>query len=169
MDQPIEIENEIHLLDAKQVKIRRNSSGELEVELPDRSVYSPVTPVRALPLSHPDQFIAFLDEDKNELGMIEDIGRLRKADRRMLKEELEKCYFMPKITKIHSIVGRFGISRWDVNTDRGPVQFDLRTRSDVQPFDDGRVLIKDIDGVRYEIPNYHRLDLNSAALVETQI
>ena len=169
MEQPIRIEDEVQFLDPKRLKISRNQFAELEAELPDGSVHAPVEPVRTFPLTQPNQYISLLDSHKNELGLIEDLNQLKKADQTVLAEELEKCYFMPKITKIHFIEGRFGVTEWEVETDSGSVSFDLRSRNDIAALDDGRVLIKDIDGNRYEIVNYHRLDPKSVVLLETQI
>ncbi len=169
MEQPIRIEDEVQFLDPKRLKISRNQFAELEAELPDGSVHAPVEPVRAFPLTQPNQYISLLDVHKNELGLIEDLNQLKKADQTVLAEELEKCYFMPKITKIHFIEGRFGVTEWEVETDSGSVSFDLRSRNDITALNAGRVLIKDIDGNRYEIVNYHRLDPKSVALLETQI
>ena len=169
MEQPIRIEDEVQFLDPKRLKISLNQFAELEAELPDGSVHAPVEPVRTFPLTQPNQYISLLDADKNELGLIEDINQLKKADQTVLAEELEKCYFMPKITRIHFIEGRFGVTEWEAETDSGTVSFDLRSRNDITALDGGRVLIKDIDGNRYEIVNYHRLDPKSIALLETQI
>ena len=169
MEQPIRIEDEAQFLDPKLVKISRNQFAELEVELPDGSVHAPVEPVRTFPLTQPDQYISLLDAQKNELGLIEDISQLEKADRTLLAEELKKCYFMPKITRIHSLDGQFGVTQWEAQTDSGAVFFDLRSRNDITSLSGGRVLIKDIDGNRYEIANYHQLDPKSIALLETQI
>ena len=169
MEQPIRIEDEVQFLDPKLVKISRNQFAELVAELPDGSVHAPVEPVRTFPLTQPDQYISLIDADKNELGLIEDIKQLQKADQTALAEELEKCYFMPKITRIHFIEGRFGVTQWDAETEVGSVSFDLRSRHDITSLSGGRVLIKDIDGNRYEIVNYHQLDPKSIALLETQI
>lgn len=169
MEQPIRIEDEVQFLDPKLVKISRNQFAELEAELPDGSVHAPVEPVRTFPLTQPDQYISLLDVHKNELGLIEDINQLQKADRIILAEELEKCYFMPKITKIHALEGRFGVTQWDAETEVGSVSFDLRSRNDITSLEGGRVLIKDVDGNRYEIVNYYQLDPKSVTLLETQI
>ena len=169
MEQPIQIEDEAQFLDPKRLKVSRNQFAELEAELPDGSVHAPVEPVRTFPLTQPDQYISLLDAHKNELGLIEDINQLEKADRTILADELEKCYFMPKITKIHDLAGRFGVTEWDAETEVGSVSFDLRSRNDITSLDGGRVLIRDIDGNRYEIVNYHKLDPKSIALLETQI
>ena len=169
MEQSIRIEDEVQFLDPKLLKISRNQFAELEAELPDGSVHAPVEPVRTFPLTEPDQYISLIDADKNELGLIEDINQLKKVDRLLLAEELKKCYFMPKITKVHSVDGRFGVTQWEAETDSGSVSFDLRSRHDINSLTGGRVLIKDIDGNRYEIANYHQLDPKSIALLETQI
>ncbi|MYE88240.1 DUF1854 domain-containing protein [Candidatus Poribacteria bacterium] len=169
VEQPIRIEDEVQFLDPKLLKVSRNQFAELEAELPDGSVHAPVEPVRTFPLTQPNQYISLLDAHKNELGLIEDISQLREADQAVLMEELEKCYFMPKITRIHFIEGRFGVTQWEAETDSGTVFFDLRSRHDITSLNGGRVLIKDIDGNRYEIVNYHRLDPKSIALLETQI
>ena len=169
VEHPIQIEDEVQFLDPKLVKISRNQFAEMEAELPDGSVHAPVEPVRTFPLTQPDQYISLLDADQNELGLIEDINQLQQADRTVLAEELEKCYFMPKITKIHTLEGRFGVTQWEVETGSGAAFFDLRSRNDIASLDGGRVLIKDIDGNRYEIVNYHQLDPKSVALLETQI
>ena len=169
MEQPLQIEDEVQFLDPKRLKISRNQFAELEAELPDGSVHAPVEPVRTFPLTQPDQYISLLDAEKNELGLIEDIKQLKKVDRTILAEELEKCYFMPKITRIHALSGQFGVTQWEAETEVGSVSFDLRSRNDISSLDAGRVLIKDIDGNRYEIVNYHQLDPRSVALLETQI
>ena len=169
MQQPVQIEDEVQFLDPKQVKITRNEFEELTVELPDRSVHTSIVPVRTFPLTRPNRYISLLDADEQEIGMIEDIRKLKKSDRKVLEAELRKCYFMPKISKIYSLEGRFGVTEWNVETDRGDVRFDLRSRYDIVSLEGGRVIIKDVDGNRYEIPNYHKLDANSVVLLETQI
>ena len=169
MKQPIRIKDEAQFLDPKLVKISHNQFAELQAELPDGSVHAPVEPVRTFPLTQPDQYISLLDAQKNELGLIEDINQLERADRTLLAEELKKCYFMPKITRIYSLEGQFGVTQWEAETDSGSVFFDLRSRNDITSLSGGRVLIKDIDGNRYEIVNYHQLDPKSIALLETQI
>ena len=76
---------------------------------------------------------------------------------------------MPIITRLLSINRRFGVTEWEVETNRGPVTFDLSSRSPITQFEERRLLIKDIDGNRYEIPNYFKLDKRSVTLIETQV
>ena len=169
LNEPIQIEDDIEFLDAKRIEITRNESEEMVVKFPDGTVHTAVVPVRAFPLTQPWQHIGLCDKDENEVGMIEDVKQLNKKHQDVLEEELEKCYFMPTITKIHSLESQFGVTQWEVETDRGPANFGLRSRYDITSLEDDRIVMKDVDGARYEIVNYHRLDPKSIALLETQI
>lgn len=169
MQEAIKITDEVQFLDASKVKVTRNAFEELIVKLPDGETHTSVEAVRTFPLTDSNKYIALLDSEGEELGIIQDIKQLSRNSEKVLASELQKRYFMPKITKIHALEGQFGVTHWDVETNRGPVQFGLRTRYDVVTLDSGRVLIKDADGNRYEIENYHRLDPASFALLETQM
>ena len=169
MQDAMSITSEVEFLDAAQVKIARNVYEELTVELPDGTVHTNVEVVRSFPLTDSNKYISLLDSEEKEIGIIQDLRQLSRDSERVLRAELQKRYFMPKITKIHKLDGEFGVTQWVVETNRGPVTFGMRTRYDVVALENGRVLIKDADGNRYEIENYHRLDLESIALLETQL
>ena len=169
MQEAIKITDEVKFLDAAKVKIARNSFEELIVELPDGTTYTNVEAIRSFPLTDSNKYISLLDSEEKEIGIIQDIKQLPRESEKILRSELQKRYFLPKITKIHSLDGEFGVTQWAVETNRGPVTFGMRTRYDVVSLENGRVLIKDADGNRYEIENYHRLDPDSIALLETQL
>lgn len=169
MQEAMKITDEVEFLDAANIKIARNSFEELTVELPDGTTYTNVEAIRSFPLTDSNKYISLLDSEEKEIGIIQDIKQLPRESEKVLRSELQKRYFLPKITKIHSLDGEFGVTQWVVETNRGPVTFGMRTRYDVVSLENGRVLIKDADGNRYEIENYHRLDPDSMALLETQL
>lgn len=169
MQEAMKITDEVEFLDPANIKIARNSFEELTVELPDGTTYTNVEAIRSFPLTDSNKYISLLDSEEKEIGIIQDIKQLPRESEKILRSELQKRYFLPKITKIHSLDGEFGVTRWSVETNRGPVTFGMRTRYDVVSLENGRVLIKDADGNRYEIENYHRLDPDSIALLETQL
>ena len=169
MKDAIKVTDKFTFLDAKSVRIERNAFEDLVVQLPDGSIRTKVEPVCAFPISETSRYISLIDEKSNEIGIIEDIKHLPHESRRILVEELQKRYFMPKITKINALEGQFGITQWVVETSQGDVQFGLRSRYDIVTLENGRVLIKDADGNRYEIENYNKLDPKSIALLETQM
>jgi outer membrane protein assembly factor BamB len=169
MQEATSITDEVQFLDAVNLKIARNSFEELTIELPDGTTHTNVEAVRSFPLTDSNKYITLLDSEGKEIGIVRDIKQLPRESAETLLSELQKRYFMPKITKIYELDGEFGVTRWVVETNRGPVTFSMRTRYDVVSLENGRVLIKDADGNRYEIENYHGLDPESIVLLETQL
>jgi len=47
--------------------------------------------------------------------------------------------------------------------------WEVASRDDIRTLADGQVLLRDADGNRYRIPNYHRLDAKSRKLLEPQL
>ena len=86
-----------------------------------------------------------------------------------MEGELQKSYFVPKITRIKNLEEKFGVSQWEVETNKGTHTFNVKNREEVRLFSSGRVLIKDADGNRYEISDYRRLDSKSIAFLETEM
>tara|TARA_B100000029_G_scaffold382304_1_gene377550 strand:- start:5927 stop:6439 length:513 start_codon:yes stop_codon:yes gene_type:complete len=168
---PINIEDELKLVDFERIQLTFDSFGNLSVQMPDGVVHCPVVPIRSFPLSDANRYIAIQTDDRSpqEVCLIEDIEQLNEKNRKVLENALDKAYFMPIITGLLSINRRFGVTEWEVETNRGPVTFDLSSRSAITQFEEGRLLIKDIDGNRYEIPNYFKLDKRSVTLIETQV
>ena len=169
MHEAIKVTDELEFLDADSMSISRNAFAELVVEFSDGTTYTRIEPVRSFPISDTMRYIALFDSDGNEIGVVEDVNKLSSKSRDVLIEELKKKYFMPKITKINSLYGQFGVTTWQVETSQGDVEFGVRTRFDIVTLANGRVLIKDADGNRYEIENYKKLDTKSYNLLQTQL
>jgi hypothetical protein len=165
-----DFKGEIKYLDPKKTTVSRNAFNELVVEEKDGITLEKVSPVRSFPLTSPTKFIAFTNEDGEELALMEDIELLDRASRAALEEELEKRYFIPRIFRVKSLKNRFGVLSWEVETDRGDRAFDVRERDDIRHLPGtSRVLVRDVDGNRYDIPDTARLDAASQALLETVV
>ncbi|MEW6754703.1 MAG: DUF1854 domain-containing protein [Candidatus Latescibacterota bacterium] len=163
------LEQELNLLDASEVRFRRNAFCELVLVTPEGR-WDGVSVVRTFPYSAPERMLSVRDSAGREVGLVQDVGQLEPESRRLLYQELERLYFVPRITRVLRIDERFHVPCWEVETDRGPRAFEIRSgRRDVRVVDHGRVLIRDADGNAYEIPDYRKLDPASRAQVETQI
>ncbi|MYF99281.1 DUF1854 domain-containing protein, partial [Candidatus Poribacteria bacterium] len=150
MNEAIKVADELEFLDANKVNIGRNAFAELVVQLPDGTTHTKVEPVRSFPVSETTRYIALLDNEGNEIGIVEDVKKLTPNSRDVLTEELQKRYFMPKITKINSLDGQFGVTTWNVETSQGDVEFGIRTRYDIVTLESVLFLIKDAEANRYE-------------------
>ena len=111
MQEATRITDEVQFLDAPNVKIARNSFEELTVKLPDGTRHTKVEAVRSFPLTDINKYITLLDSEGEEIGIIQDIKELPRESVETLVSELQKRYFMPKITKIHELDGEFGVTR----------------------------------------------------------
>jgi hypothetical protein len=128
-----------------------------------------VEPVRAFPISEPGRGVAILDRRGQELAWIDDLESLAPEQRQFLQEELSRRHFLPVVTKLHAIEGMTDPTTWRVETDRGPTTFQIKNEEDIRRVARSRVLLVDTHGIRYLIPDYHKLDAPSRRLLERYI
>jgi hypothetical protein len=120
---------------------------------------------RAFPLSAPDSYVSLVDEHHFERACFVTLDVLPAAARAVLSRALEKSDFLPKIGRIMAIAQEATLSRWQVETDRGPRQFIVDQDDHVRPLEDGRHLISDSHGMRYLVPVPSALDPASRKLL----
>jgi len=115
-------------------------------------------------------FISIRDKENNEIGIIEDILTFPENIIELFNEELNRRYFLPIIKNIYSVKEEYGYSYWNVLTDLGNKKFTIRR--DNYSFinvKDNRVMVIDVDGNRYEISDYEKLDSKSYRLIELML
>ena len=84
----------------------------------------------------------------------------------MVEDCLREYYMIPRITKFIKMREKFSIWMWTVETDRGVCTFEIRNHlTAIKPLYDGRVLIKDANDNRYEIPDIKKLDKRSRRML----
>ena len=125
-----------------------------------------VKPVRAAPLTEPARYISFLDVRSEEICMVNDLADLDEDSRRVVEEELAAHYLTAIIERIDSARNEFGTSYWDVQTDRGARDFVVQNAAEnARWLGSDRLLLLDVDGNRFEIPNINHLDKRSIGFV----
>lgn len=133
----------------------------------DRS-YLKVKVVRAAPLTQPDRYICFLDAKDEAICMVEDPSVLGEENNRIIAKELAQRYLTARVLKVHSIRNEYGVSYWDVDTDRGRREFVAKSVAEnAQMLGDDRMMILDVDGNRFEIEDMKALDARSARLIDS--
>ena len=170
MPQRHKLAAEITYLDPDKARFFVDAFEDLNLELTGDQTYSRVQVKRAFPLTCDDCFIVVQDRDGKEIGSLARLDALNRASRQAVEDELERAYFTPRIQRIAKATTTNRVPRWEVETDRGPRTFEIYSgRRDVRLLGDGRILVQDADGNRYEIPDYRRLDPASQALVEEML
>lgn len=161
---------EVAYLDPDKARFFVDAFEDLNLELLGDRIYSKVRVKRAFPLTCDDCFIVVQDREGEEIGSLARLDALDQASRRAVVAELERAYFTPRIERIAQVTTAYRVPRWEVETDRGPRAFEIySSRRDVRHLGNGRVLVQDADGNRYEISDYRRLDPVSRALVEEMV
>ena len=164
---PADITQELSPLPPSDIRLYFDSFDDLTLELKGET-HNQVQTQRSFPLNAPTRFIVLQDDKGKEIGIVEDMADLDPDSRKALQLALEQTYFMPHITRVNAITTRHQIPTWHVETDHGPRSFEIPSRRrDVRVLGETRVLLRDADGNRYEIPDYRRLDPDSIAFVET--
>ena len=119
---------------------------------------------RAFPLSKPNQYIGLRDAADKDIGTLPTLEGLDPESRKIVDEELTRRYFLPIIRQVYAVKEEFGITTWDVETDKGRQTFLVQNlRESVWEMVPGeRAIITDKDGLRYEFPDLTRLDAKTA-------
>ncbi len=128
---------------------------------------SRVTLRRAFPFDSPWRYILVSDRDDQEIGMIADISAFDERTETLLRRELERFYYTPKIKSITSVKERAGFSYWEVGTDEGPMSFTVQdTFRNILRIGEDRAAVFDVDGNRFEIVSIAALDRKSYKKIE---
>ncbi len=115
--------------------------------------------LRAFPLSAPDQHIVLRDGAGKELGVIERLSMVDEPRQTLLKQALDRYYFLPRIVKINALAERYGAAVWDVETDRGPIVINTSHLIDaLTEMENGLFILRDSEGNRYEISEVEKMD-----------
>ena len=138
--------------------LEQDPRGRLELTLADGTMHLGVVPVRAFPLTAPDECIALVSSGGHELLNIERLSTLEEPARSLLAEVLAAREFVPKLEAILSCSAFATPSTWTVRTDRGQTEFVLKAEEDIRRLDNGRLMISDSHGLQFEVVDQSQLD-----------
>ncbi len=108
-----------------------------------------------------------MDSDQKELGIVRDLEVFDEENKVLLQTELNRRYYAPVIEKILSMKERYGFSYWKVKTEHGEVTFTLQdTFRSILRVGEHRLILLDVNGNRFEIPDVTALDRKSYKKIE---
>ena len=128
-----------------------------------------VEPVRLFPISNPGHWISICDSAGHELVCIENLEDVPIQVRDTLQADLAKREFVPVITRIVKVSSENEPAEWDVETDRGPTRFLLKSEDDIRRLGPHGASIIDAQGIRYLIPDTRALDSSSRRVLEMYV
>ena len=150
------------MLKASEMELARTAGGFVTLtvrggEQPER--YERISAFRAFPLSAAGHYISLRDRECDEIGIVESLDDLTPEQAALVRDELDRRYFTPLIERVESLKEEFGYSYWTVDTDAGRRRFTVQSgKNNVTMVGDGRLVIVDVEGNRFEVADYTRLD-----------
>lgn len=153
-------------IDGPEAKITPNDGIFVDVEFFSGVKIEMLEPKRLFPVSGLTKYITLLDDDGNEAAIIRNVDNLLPESKKVVLRCLDEYYMIPKITRLVSRSEKFRIWLWTVETDRGTHTFEIINHIvSIKTLYDGRILIKDANDNRYEIPDINALDKRSRKLI----
>jgi hypothetical protein len=146
----------------------------ISLRLADGRTFPRVVLRNCFPMDRDSRYLSVRDattEDHDEIGIIEDYAALAEEDRRAVETEVALFYFVPKIVRIRSLKNEFGFIYWEVDSDKGPLEFVMRDNviHYVRPVGPNHYIIIDVNMARYEITDLTALDKHSQTLARQQL
>ena len=154
---------EMRFLTKDNATFARTEGGFLSLKLQaNDKEYARVGVYLTFPLTNPEEFISIreADEKAKEIGLIQKLTDLPANQQEMIREQIRLRYFMPVITKVLDIKDEYGYAYWHVMTSFGACRFTTQMSGNaVISLSDSRLMVTDIDGNRYEIPDFYQLGI----------
>lgn len=139
----------------------------VDLELFDGRKFENLEPRRLFPMSGLEKYITLLDEEANEQAVIRDLRTLPETERKIIESCLEEYYLIPRVQQITETKEKFGVITLYTITDRGPANIEIRNLLyGLKLVHGNRVLIRDGNDNRYEIPDINQLDKRSRQLLD---
>jgi Domain of unknown function (DUF1854) len=146
--------------------LQRDAFGRWTLVLADGKRHTPVTAIRAYPITDPEGGVALMDAEGHELLWIDALAQLAPALRGQVLQALTEREFLPVIEKLEGVSSFATPSTWSVVTNRGTTQFLLKGEEDIRRLTGTVLLINDADGVQYMIRDLAAMDKHSRKLLD---
>ena len=139
----------------------------VDMELIDGRKFENLEPRRLFPLSGLEKYITLLDQEGVEQAIIRDLRTLPKEERETIEACLREYYLIPKVEKIDACIEKYGVLSIHTQTDRGPALIEIRNvLHGLKLLYGTRVLLRDTNDNRYEIPDLRLLDKQSRIKID---
>lgn len=167
--QPSHNSEDLILLDPSTIECR-TEADRLQIRLTPDADWQEVTLARLFPLSEPERWISVMDKEDKEIGVFKTLKGMPNASLACVRAELHRRYMVPEITRVVACRNRFHLVEWTVETNRGQMTF--LTQNPHEQFKPAllpRVMLTDVEGNRFDIPDLGTLDDASRTMIEQRM
>lgn len=157
-------------IEGPEVRLTQNDGIFVDAEFYTGETFKELELHRLFPVTGLRRYIALVDKNGDEVAVIRNIDELLPDSKKAVEDCLNEYYMIPRITRFIEMSEKFSIWIWTAETDRGICSFEIRNHlTAVKPLYDGRILIKDANDNRYEIPDVNKLDKKSLKMLSPKI
>jgi hypothetical protein len=146
-----------------ELMLRTGADGRLIVILGDEAVGVRVR--QCFPWSEPHRHLSLRDDEEREIAFVEDPARLESQSRCALEHALSVAGFVLEVTQVVEIEEEVEIRQWTVATAHGPRSFQTHLDDWPRVLPGGGLLIRDVAGDLYRLPEPCELDRKSRDLL----
>ena len=143
--------------------LERGSDGQLWARRGE--IARPVRVTRCFPWSEPSRYLSLRDGDDEEVALIHDLGELGPDSRHALAESLIEAGFVLQVEGVEEVEEEIEIRTFRVRTRQGVRSFQTLRDEWPRQMPGGGVLIRDVVGDLYFVPNPASLDEKSRKLL----
>ena len=135
-----------------------------------------VSIIRMFPFKYEEEYIVIRQENysrndkESEIGILRSLNELPENQANLVREELKKRYFIPDIISVSDVKEEFGSATWKTTTTAGERDFtmtDLGTN--VRNLGNNKIMLTDVYGNRYYIPDITKADDKTQKVLEIWI
>lgn len=156
----------IHFLTSSNAQFHVTEGGLLALQT-NGSYYPCVYVHCSFPHTNRTSFLSIRDGDQLEIGMIRNLEDMDADTAKLLERQLQIRYYAPVITRLLHVKEEFGYSYWEAETDSGICRFTVHgAGGQVKTVTPVRLLITDVDGNRFIIPDYTALTDKEFRMIE---
>jgi hypothetical protein len=139
-----------------ELRLERRNDGQLWAVLPDKE--TPVWVRRCFPWTAPARFVSLRDRDEEEVALVRDLDELEPDSRRVLATSLAEAGFVLEVTGVKAVEDEIEIRTFHVQTKQGARRFQTLRDEWPRAMPDGGILLKDVAGDLYLVPDPKALD-----------
>lgn len=146
-------------LDPAKLNVFTDGSGRTRLTIAgDRSCLD-IGAACAFPLTDPEHQIGLLDNADRSIGMLASLDGLDETSAAAIRDCIRNRYFIPEIRRVLKMKEEFGIVYCELETDRGRRELVARgLRDSLVDMGVGELMLSDVDGNRFRIRDWRKLD-----------
>jgi hypothetical protein len=121
----------------------------------------PVRIARCFPWTEPGRYFSLRNGKDEELLLVRDIDELDEPQRAALSAALAEAGLVLEVIRVDASERDFELRNWSVMTRQGPRQFQTKLEDWPRHLPGGGLLITDVAGDLFHVPDPHALDEKS--------